>query len=350
MEPAVTVVYQEDLAGEAANVIARLLRGERAEDIPIEEGLLTPTVNWQPLQRWRIPLSRLPVGAVIANRESSIWEEHKWFIVAVSSLCMVESLLIVGLLISRKRRQCAEQSLIESRRLLQTAHDAQRRLTALLLRAQDDERRRIARDLHDVTVQNLVAIKTVLRRVQKASQNLDDRTLEKLIESLAVTDQVIQELRTLCYVLHPPLLDELGLIPALQWFIRGFSERSEIDVELSVRGNVGRLATDPEIALFRVVQESLSNVDRHSGSTRALVSFEQDESSVVLKISDHSRAVSERTHPTRNLAEATPGVGILGMKERLSQLGGELEIQSGDQGMTVTARIPIQKAKVCYVS
>jgi len=225
---------------------------------------------------------------------------------------------------------------------IKRAHDVQQQLTGLLLRAQDDERRRIARDLHDVTVQNLASIKADLMRVRRSFQNLDVKVLEKIDACLMLSDQVIKELRTLSYLLHPPLLDELGLIPALQWFVRGFIERSRIQVELRVEGDIGRLTPDIETALFRVAQESLTNIHRHSGSPSAVICVTRDHDSVILQIADEGRGIAQKS-PARNQIAPLPGVGIMGMGERLRQLGGRLEIESGDRGTTVRARVPIIK-------
>jgi len=224
---------------------------------------------------------------------------------------------------------------------IKRAHDTQQQLTGLLLRAQDDERRRIARDLHDVTVQNLASIKADLMRVRKASQNLDARILERIDDGLMLSEQVIKELRTLSYLLHPPLLDELGLIPALQWFVRGFIERCRIEVELRIEGDVGRLTPDIETALFRVAQESLTNIHRHSGSPSAVICVTRDRDTVVLQIADEGRGISQEWRSRNQVA--SPGVGIMGMGERLRQLGGRLEIESSSRGTTVTARVSITK-------
>jgi signal transduction histidine kinase len=225
---------------------------------------------------------------------------------------------------------------------IKQAHVAQKQLTALLLRAQDDERRRIARDLHDVTVQNVVAIKGNLNRIQKLSHHVDENIEEKLKESLRLTDQVIHELRTVSYLLHPPLLDELGLIPALQWFIRGFNERSEIQLNLVIKGEIARLPSDVETALFRVTQESIANIHRHSGSSDGTVTVTYEQSTVIVQIADHGRGFSG---PWQDRVDGTfaPGVGIMGMRQRLEELGGQLDIDSSRQGTTVTARIFIRK-------
>jgi two-component system NarL family sensor kinase len=224
---------------------------------------------------------------------------------------------------------------------IKQAHDAQQQLASLLLRAQDEERRRIARDLHDVTVQNVATLKSDLIRIGKRP-GFVDRGMPALEEPLLICDQVIKELRTLSYLLHPPLLDELGLVVALRWYIRGLTERSGIPAELLIAGNIGRQPADVETALFRVVQESLTNIHRHSGSPNATITLALEKDGILVRITDHGHGISY-TRPAGSQELPLPGVGILGMRQRLKQFGGHLEIDSTSQGTTVTARIAISK-------
>jgi PAS domain S-box-containing protein len=228
---------------------------------------------------------------------------------------------------------------------IKEAHDTQQRLTGLLMQAQDEERRRIARDLHDVTVQNVVAIKADLSFLENARQPMDSRHREMLRESASLCDQVMQELRTLSYVLHPPFLDEAGLTPAIQWFVRGFIQRSGVHVALIAKDDVGRLKKEAEIALFRVVQESLTNIHRHSGSRNAIIRLTREQDSVVLRITDDGHGFS--TPPAiKNESTASHGVGIAAMRHRLKQLGGELEIESSSEGTTIHARVLISEDRI----
>src|SRR5215475_2250134 len=164
------------------------------------------------------------------------------------------------------------------------------------MNAQDEERRRIARDLHDVTVQNVVAIKADIDSV-KSDTDLGPESVEMLKEGLSLCNQVIKELRTLSYLLHPPFLDEAGLVPALQWFVRGFMQRSGIQVELLVMDDIGRLATDFEMALFHVVQESLTNIHRHSGSRSAVIWLTKEQGTIHVKVRDEGHGFSLPTTP-----------------------------------------------------
>src|SRR6185436_10800965 len=172
---------------------------------------------------------------------------------------------------------------------------------------------------------------------------------ETLDESISLCTQVIQELRTLSYVLHPPFLDEAGLVPALQWFVRGFIQRSGVQVELLVMDEIGRLPTDVETALFRVVQECLTNIHRHSGSRSAVIWVTKQDEAVVVRVTDDGHGFALPRPDTREVP-LLPGVGIPGMRQRLRQLGGELEIESSPEGTTVNAKIPISEGRYAAYS
>jgi two-component system NarL family sensor kinase len=172
-----------------------------------------------------------------------------------------------------------------------------------------------------------------------------------LQESVSLCDQVIKELRTLSYLLHPPFLDEAGLVPALRWFVRGFIQRSGIQVELLVMEEIGRLPTEVETALFRVVQESLTNIHRHSGSERAVIWVTREQDTVVLKVSDEGHGIPLSSTPDNRERAPSPGVGILGMRQRLRQLGGQLDIESSSQGTSVNVRVSISEDRnVTYLN
>ncbi len=213
-----------------------------------------------------------------------------------------------------------------------------RKLTTRLLKVQDEERRRIGRELHDGATQNISAITLNLRRLQQVTNaHRIPGVRELLDDSQVLAKQSLSELRTLSYLLHPPILDQAGLVQALRWFVRGFSERTGIHVDDAAVQQIGRLPSDIETALFRIAQESLTNVHRHSGSETAIVRLERRSTEVQLQISDHGHGMTEST-TLRSDAEL--GVGISGMRERLTQLGGRLQIDSGERGTTVTVVVP----------
>jgi signal transduction histidine kinase len=215
-------------------------------------------------------------------------------------------------------------------------------LVALSLRflgIQDEERSRIARELHDVTAQNLFAATIGLARLQQSTLAVETRNV--LAECQALCEQSLQEIRTLSYRLHPPMLDQAGLVPALQWYVEGFAKRSGIDVDLVTPETIRRLPKEMEADLFRIVQEGLANVHRHSGSSTATVRLDQFDDQVALQIKDQGHGMSDKTALAVANSPESLGVGIRGMRERLRQLNGQLEIESTEQGTTVTAIVPL---------
>lgn len=222
---------------------------------------------------------------------------------------------------------------------LDVANQGLRDLTARLMRSQDDERRRIARELHDSVGQTLAAVTMNLTSVVADIEKLVG-TGKSLSDSLALVEEMNQEVRTVSYLLHPPLLDEAGLASALRWYVDGFSGRSKIEVDLEVPEDFGRLPQDLETAIFRTAQECLTNIHRHSGSPTAKIRLTRSEGEVRLKVVDHGVGMS-----AEKLGEVsspgTLGVGVRGMRERLRQLGGRLEIGSDDGGTTVEAQLPV---------
>lgn len=218
-----------------------------------------------------------------------------------------------------------------------------RQLSGRLLQMQDEERRRIARQLHDTTAQNLAALRMNLSRISRGSAASDSSIHEAIDESIALTEQSIAEIRTLAYVLHPPMIEEAGLLPTLRWYARGFEERSGIRVMLELPEELDRLSLEAETALFRIVQEALTNIQRHSGSTLARIHIERERQVLQLRIEDEGRGMSLPCRADGEFVGAS-GVGIAGMRERVRDLGGRIEIQSGDRGMTVTVTLPIPLA------
>ena len=212
-------------------------------------------------------------------------------------------------------------------------------LSQRLLQVQDEERRKVARDLHDTTGQTLAALKISLSLLQESCKK-DASTLSAISDVAQLADQAIEEIRTMSYLLHPPLLDEVGFACAAEWFIEGFAKRSGINVKADITNSRERLPMKMEIALFRVLQESLTNVHRHSKASDASVQFQHQPEAVILEIRDSGRGIpSERL---RRLREAGPetGVGLAGMRERLRELNGKLEIESDDNGTRMRAIIP----------
>ncbi len=217
---------------------------------------------------------------------------------------------------------------------------ALRGLSTRLLQLQDEERRRIARELHDAIGQNLVGLVTNLTLAQRSAGKNHPKARQALAGGLEVAERCLKEMRTLSYLLHPPLLDEDGLASALAWYVKGFAERSEIKVDLKVSPNFGRLPQEIETTLFRVVQEGLTNVHRHSKSPTASIRLSRRATGVKLEITDRGQGMPTKALHSGNQKSGKLGVGIMGMSERARQLGGRLEIDSSGRGTTVRVMIP----------
>jgi signal transduction histidine kinase len=256
---------------------------------------------------------------------------------------------VIVVLMGQSRRQenqrlLSAQSELEARVRERTADlDAVNRnlreLSARLMQLQDDERRRIARELHDSVGQTLAALGMNLSLVRGDVERLAS-IVTALNDSENLVREMSSEVRTISHLLHPPLLDEAGLCSALRWYVDGFAQRSKIRVDLDLPEDFARFPAEMETAIFRVVQECLTNIHRHSESPVAKIRLRQRGDQVVVEIEDKGKGIPP--HKQEEMASTgTPGVGIRGMRERLRQLGGTLDIESTEGGTLITVRLPI---------
>ena len=242
-----------------------------------------------------------------------------------------------------RERKVAEEALRNARDALETIVEertaALRRLSAELLRVQDDERRRIARELHDSLGQYLAAAKINLDTMVFGGNDREDcfREVQQLI------DRAITETRTLSHLLHPPLLDATGFASAATWYVEGFGKRSGIESTLTLPENLGRLPTKVETALFRIMQEALTNVHRHSGSRRVQVNVAADNTNAMLVVRDFGKGIPKDVLDRFRQSGTSVGVGLAGIRERVKELGGAFELHSGRKGTTLKASIPISE-------
>jgi signal transduction histidine kinase len=228
--------------------------------------------------------------------------------------------------------------------LLLVQHTAAlQKLSRQLLRVQDEERRRVARDLHDHTGQTLAALKMAAASLECKLER-GEGTAGVLCDISALADQALKEIRTTSYLLHPPMLDEVGFAAAAQWYVQGFGERSGINVTLDFAKVPDRLPADIEIALFRVLQESLTNVHRHSQSSSVAVCFLYHPGCVILEIADSGCGIPAQLLQRLGEGTADVGVGLAGMRERLDELNGALSIISNESGTTLRAVVPLAPA------
>ena len=236
-------------------------------------------------------------------------------------------------------REQAERSVRDSEKSL-------RSLTGRLLQLQDEERRRFSRELHDSLGQYLAGVKMNLDMFSN-SQPAD----HLLSEAIHLLDQSIAETRTISHLLHPPLLDEAGFSSAAKWYIEGFAQRSGIEVNMDLPGDVGRLPKSIELGLFRVLQESLTNIHRHSGSSRAEIALKMFSDQVVLEVRDYGKGIARELLENFRAKGTNFGVGLAGMRERLRELGGQLDIQSKAPGTVISVTLPLpEKDKVSHAA
>jgi PAS domain S-box-containing protein len=246
--------------------------------------------------------------------------------ISLSPLQTEEGVLVTGAIRDISARKRAEESL--------------RALSGRLLQLQDQERRHLARELHDSAGQLLAALTMKLTPLESEAGRISAGAEQAIQECVGLVDELSRELRTMSYLLHPPLLDEVGLSSALRQYLKGFMERSRIEVKFECPSDFGRLPQDLETALFRVVQESLTNIHRHSGSPVASVRLCRSDHEVRLEVEDQGRGISVDKRKAMD-AGGLPGVGIRGMRERIRQLGGSLEISSDVRGTMVVVRLAV---------
>lgn len=235
------------------------------------------------------------------------------------------------------------RDITERKRLAVLLQEAE--LSGRLLQLQDEERRRIARELHDGAGQLLAALSMNISVISTEESKLSPGVARNVEESRSLIDQAVSDIRTISHLLHPPLLDEVGLISALNVYVNGFGERSNIRVSLDLPSDLERLPRDVELSIFRIVQECLTNVHRHSGSATATVQLSHKPGEIQLHVSDQGRGIS-REIQDKFLAGQSSGVGLRGMRERIKQLGGGMQVQSSGNGTSVVVILPTDGKKM----
>jgi signal transduction histidine kinase len=245
--------------------------------------------------------------------------------------------------------QKTEQSLMRAQANLEQVVRARttqlQQLSSRLMALQDEERRRIARELHDSAGQYLAGILMNLRALMHDSTNLGEAATARITDSLSMAELCTSEIRTISYLLHPPLLDEVGLASAIAWYVEGFSQRSGIQVQLHIEDDIGRLPQDLENALFRIVQQSLANIHRHSGSQVAEIKINLDAENLVAEICDEGCGIPQDLLEGFHDGTRLVGVGMAGMRERIHDMGGHFEVRSSDHGTTIAVRLPLPQSQ-----
>jgi signal transduction histidine kinase len=290
----------------------------------------------------------------LRSSSASEFQDPKALVAGIVGFLFFSGLIIALGEASRRsiaKRRWAEQQLrvahdelerkVEERTAdLNRANDSLRELSGRLQQMRDEERRRIARELHDSVGQMLAALGMNLAVLQQQAEKLDGRGTRALADNAAMVEQISSEVRTISHLLHPPLLDAAGLGSALRWYVDGFSERSSIKVEMDIPVELGRLPDEMEIAIFRMVQECLTNIHRHSGGASAAIKMRMENHRICVEVQDQGKGIPRQEQIEINTSGRT-GVGFRGMRERLRQLGGNLEIRSDAGGTIVTATLPL---------
>jgi signal transduction histidine kinase len=300
------------------------------------------------------------IGPSILSVVVALLAARYWFIPPIHSLRIVGTAQMIGILAFssvsgvlvamgevRRRRELAllashgklEEAVKERTAELDQTNQNLRELSARLMQLQDDERRRFARELHDSVGQTLAALGMNLAAMATDIERLT-KTVNTVNDSAALVRELSQEVRTISHLLHPPLLDEAGLASALRWYTEGFAQRSKIKVDLDIPADFGRLDRESETAIFRTVQECLTNIHRHSESPTARIRVSASDGQVCVEIEDRGNGIPPEKQ-FEMASTGTPGVGIRGMRERLRQLGGSLDIHSNGNGTLVVAHLPV---------
>lgn len=240
----------------------------------------------------------------------------------------------------RKAHSDLERKIEERTDDLNRANESLRELSGRLQQMRDEERRLIARELHDSVGQLLAALSMNLEVVRQQAGKLDSVAARAINDNAAMVEQISSEVRTISHLLHPPLLDAAGLASALRWYVDGFSERSKINVTLDIPDEFVRFSDEMEIAIFRMVQECLTNIHRHSGGSSAAIRMRIHDHEVFVEVRDQGKGIPSQKQSEMRKSGRT-GVGFRGMRERLRQLGGTLDIRSDSSGTIVSATLPL---------
>ena len=318
------VTSREEIGKQLGQMVHRVLAGTRPQDIAVEPARLVPTFDWRQLQRWGIDPSRLPAGSDLRFREPTPWDLYRWYIVGAISVVAMQTLLIAGLLVQSRKRHRAELALRET-------SDRNRELAGRLITAQEEERTRIARELHDDVGQRVASLSIALSAVKRQIGQTPGRLDQELAAIQQETMSLSKDLRHLSHELHPGALEHLGLVEALRARAEELNLESGVQVRVDVPAEWSDVPDEVAVCLYRVAQEALRNVAKHAAATTVHISLARQNGQVLMRISDDGRGFEPSASAERN------GLGLVSMGERIRMMGGAFEIQAAPNAGTVIA-------------
>ncbi len=325
------VYLTRELGTRMGEMARQILDGMRPQDIPIEQATLVPAFDWRQLQRWDIDPSRLPAGSNIRFRTPTTWESYRWYVIGAMTVVALQTLLIGGLLAHRASRRRAEAAIRNNEAVLRTSYEQIRQLAGRLIGAQEAERARIARDLHDDLSQKAA---TLAMDIHQISLGATPGTLERV---RLRASQIATDVHNLSRELHPAQLHVFGLVKATQYFCRDIAARNDIEISFSHDCVPTTIASDSALCLYRIVQEGLQNVVKHSSAQAAAVRLSGMPDSLHLEITDSGVGF--------DTAAIGTGMGLLSMRERVNFLGGQMTVSSmPESGTRIDVSVPITQA------
>ena len=317
-----------DLVGATvADMALAILRGTKPASIGVQKSTgMTYMVDARQLERWGLPEKNLPTGTIVLFKEATLWERHRSLVIATIVAFLLQTSVLAALLMQTRRRRQAERSLKESEERASTL--------------QEEERQRIAQELHDSTAQHLAAIGLNLM-VLKGGKISDADKVRALEDMKGSLQEATRELRTFTYLLHPPGLQRDGLSATLERYVEEFGRRTGLETTLELDHGLDALPLLLQRSILRIVQEALANVHRHASASSVSVGLRRNAKQLHLVVSDDGRGIGEASRHSEG-EPFRPGVGIQGMTARVQQFGGDVEIKSRPGGTTVHAVVPIR--------
>ena len=326
------VVFKNDAMAElTADSAIRIMRGTPASDIAIRKSPTLPMFDWRQLRKWNIDLDRLPAGAEVRFREYTFWQQNRRYVAGAMGIFLIQSCLIAGLLLQRSRRRRAESALRVNEHALQVSQEDTRRLAGRLIAAQEVERARIARELHDDVSQKVALLAMDISQIALSDAPGVRGRADIMAERAA---EIGTDLHNLSHELHPAKLQMLGLVQATQFLCRDLAQRHRLSIDFVHDSMPSSVPPDPALCLFRITQEALQNVVKHSGARSAVVRLTGSAQSLQLEIADSGGGF--------DTAKLGNGMGLLSMQERVHFLDGQMTIRSRPgTGTRIGVRVPI---------